>query len=249
VPARAQRADGTENPVLAVPRHRPTGEAGADEPADAGSGEGETVLPGWESEPAEQEHRQQRLGGHDQSGDEQLVEVERPQAGMGQKVPPAVEQLAGPGPGVAGSPWVFFGAADRGDAQRGEQVAERVGQHSGDRPEQAGRRTAQRWPDGDGTPRRRLEPRVGHEQVLRPDERLEVGAAGRGERDLGRRDHGRDDEQLHEGEPAEGVRDRDGQHGREPGQVHRDHHRPLGVELHPRTERQRDERADRRPHR
>jgi hypothetical protein len=55
-------------------------------------------LPGWEFELAEQEHGQQRLGGHDQSGDEQLVEVERTQAGVGQEVPPAVDQLAGPDP-------------------------------------------------------------------------------------------------------------------------------------------------------
>ena len=36
---------------------------------------------------------------------------------------------------------------------------------------------------------------------------------------------------------------------REPGQVHRDHHRPLAAELHPRAERHRDHRAHRRPRR
>ena len=168
---------------------------------------------------------------------------------MAQEVPPAVEQLAGPDPVLVGALRVFFAAANRRDAQRGEQVAERVGHDGGDRPEQADRRPAQRRPDRDGTPRRRLEPRVGHEQVIRPDEGLEVGAAGRVEGDFGGGDHGRDDQQLHETEPAEGVRDRDRQHDREPGQVHRDHHRPLAAKLHPRPERQRDQCAHCRPHR
>src|SRR5450756_37285 len=95
---RAQRADRPEDPVLAIAGHDTVGQPGADESADAGSGEGEAVLPGEESELAEQEHGQQRLGGHDQSGDEHVVEVERPQAGMGQDMPPAVEQLTGTDP-------------------------------------------------------------------------------------------------------------------------------------------------------
>ena len=150
---------------------------------------------------------------------------------------------------LVGSPRAFLPAANRGDAQRGEQVAERVGHHGDDRPEQADRRPAQRRPDRDGAPVRRLEPRVRHEQVIRPDEGLEVGAAGRVEGDLGRGDHGRDDQQLDETEPAEGVGDRDRHHDREPGQVHRDHHRPLAAKLHPRRERHRDQRAHGRPDR
>jgi len=158
-------------------------------------------------------------------------------------------QLAGGDPARTGSAGLFLLAADGGDAERGEQVAQRVGHHGDDRPEQADRRPAQRRPDGDGAPRRGLEPRVGHEQVIRPDQGLEVGAGGRVEGDLGGGGRRGDGQQLPEAEPAEGVRDRDRHHDREPGQVHGDHQWPLAAELDPRPERQRDQRAHGRTHR
>ena len=40
----------TQDPVLAEPGDEPAGQPGADEPADAGRGEGEAVLPGREPE-------------------------------------------------------------------------------------------------------------------------------------------------------------------------------------------------------
>lgn len=146
-PDGTQGADGPEDPVPAEAGHDTAGQPGADESTEAGGGEGEGVLPGWEPELAKQEHGQQRLGGHDQTGDEHLVEVERPQTGVAHDVSPAVEQWARPDRALDGRPRRFFLAADRGDAQRGEEVAERVGHHGGDRPEQADRRPAQptRW--------------------------------------------------------------------------------------------------------
>ena len=122
-----------------------------------------------------------------------------------------------------------------------EQVADRVGHHGRHRAEQPDRGAAQRRPERGGGPGRGLEPGVGDEQVLRPAQRLEVGAAGRVEGDVGRGDDDRDDQELGEAEPAERERGRDRQQRREPGQVHRDHHRPLAAELHPRAERHRDQ--------
>jgi hypothetical protein len=87
-PDGAQSADDPEDPVLAVAGHDTAGQPGADEPADAEGGEGEPVLPGREPELAQQEHSQQRLGGHDEPADEHVVEVERPQDGMGQDAIP-----------------------------------------------------------------------------------------------------------------------------------------------------------------
>src|SRR5215469_11651135 len=103
---------------------------------------------------------------------------------MGQDVPPAVEQLPGPYRVLAGSLRGFLAIANRGDAERREQVAERICYHRGGGAEQADCRSAEGRADRNGAPVRGLEPRVRHEQVSRPDNALEVGAAGRVEGDL-----------------------------------------------------------------
>ncbi len=143
--------------------------------------------------------------------------------------------------------WARLTTADRADARRREQVADRVGRHGRHRSEHPDGEPAERRADHDRGPVRRLEPPVGDEQVLRRHERLQERAAGRVEGDLGPGDDHRNDEELGEAQPAERERDRDGQDRREPGQVHRDHHRPLAAELHPRAERDRHDRARRQP--
>jgi hypothetical protein len=105
------RAHRTEHSLLTVAGHDPAGQPGPDESADAGGGEGEAVLPGRESELAQQEHGQQRLGRHDQPADQQVIEVERAQAPMGQDVPPAVEQLAATDPALIAALGTCFLAA------------------------------------------------------------------------------------------------------------------------------------------
>src|SRR5262249_44937531 len=52
-PDGAQRPDGTEDPMLAVTLHDWTRQPGADESTDTRSGEGEPVLPWWESKLAQ----------------------------------------------------------------------------------------------------------------------------------------------------------------------------------------------------
>lgn len=234
---------------MPVAGHDPAGQPRADEPADAGRGEGESVLPGRESELTQQQHRQQRLRRHDQAADEHVVEPQRAQDGIGQDVPPAVNEVTGPDPALPGSSRHVVVAADRGDAQRREQVADGVGRDRRDRPEQADGRPAQRRADRERTPVRGLEPRVRDQQIVRSHEGLEVRPAGRVERDLGRGDHRRDDEQLDEAQQAVGVGDRDRRENPEAGQVHRDHHRPLTTEFHPWPERNRDQHPHRRPDR
>ncbi len=127
-------------------------------------------------------------------------------------------------------------------------MADGVGHDGRHRPEGGDRGPAERRSEQGRGPRRGFEPAVRDEQVLRRDDLLQERAAGRREGDAGRADHDRDDQELGEGEPAE--RERHGHAGqrREPGQVHGDHHRPLGAGLHPRPERERQHRADRRPH-
>ena len=128
-------------------------------------------------------------------------------AGVGEDVPPAVEQVAGPQPRRAGP---RAGAARVPPIARmpggGEQVAGRVGDDGRHRAEQPDRGAAERRSERGGGPGRGLEPRVRDEQVLRRHERFEVRAAGRLEGDVGRGDDDRDDQQLGEAEPAERVR-------------------------------------------
>ena len=168
---------------------------------------------------------------------------------MGQDVPPPVGQVADSKARCNGSRGKWLRSADRADPGGREQVADRIGQHRGHRAEQPDRGPAERRSDHRGGPGRGLKSPVRDEQVLRPHERLQVRAARRVEGDLSCRDDDRDDQELSEGEPAECERGWDGQHGREPGQVHRHHHRPLAVELHPRPERHRDHRPHRQPRR
>jgi len=105
--------------------------------------------------------------------------------------------------------------------------------------------TAERRPDHHGGPVGRLEAAVGDQQVLRLNQRLEVRAARRVERDLGRGHHDRDNQELCEGQPAKRVRGGDRHQRREPGEVHRHHDRPLAPKLYPRAERHGDHGTDR----
>jgi hypothetical protein len=118
--------------------------------------------------------------------------------------------------------------------------ADRVGGEARRRPDEADRRAAKRRPDHERAPGGRLEAAIGHDQVRRCDERFEVSAACGLERDLCARHHDGHEQQLSEREPAEQVRDGNRRLRREADQVHRDHHRTLATELHPRTERERE---------
>ncbi len=116
-PDGAQRADDPKDPLPAVAGHdtaRPA--ATRSSPPTQGAAKARPYCQGANPELAEQEHGQQRLGGHDQPADEQLVEIERAQSRMGEDVPPAVEQLAGPEPARSNAAGVLL-AADRRDAR------------------------------------------------------------------------------------------------------------------------------------
>ena len=190
----------------------PAGEPCAEQAADAGRGEREAVLPRCEPETAEHEDSEQRLGRHDQAVDGEGVEEQRAQPGVGQDVAPAVEQVAGAQPRRVGPLRQRLVPADGQDPDGRQQVAERIADHGRHRAEQPDRGPAERRAERGRAPGRGLEPRVRHEQVLGPDQRLQVGAAGRAEGDLGRGHDDRDDEELGEAEPAERERDRDAQH-------------------------------------
>ena len=116
-PARAQRPGHEQDPVPPEPRDERRRQPRADQPADAGRGEGEAVLPGREPELAEHEHGEQRRGGHDQAVDQDGVEEQRAQRGVGEDVPPAVEQVAGPQPRAPARAGRGSLPADRADAR------------------------------------------------------------------------------------------------------------------------------------
>ena len=142
-----------------------------------------------------------------------------------------------------------FPPADRVNPRRREQEADRIGDHGRDRAEEPDRDPAQWRPDHGGCPGRGLQAPVRDEQVLRPHQRLDGGAAGRLEGDIGGPGDDRHDQELDEAEPAERERGGDAHHRGAPGQVHRHHHRPLAAELHPRAQRHRRHRPHRHPRR
>ncbi len=231
--------------MLTEARHERTGQPRADQPADARHREGETVLPGGEAQFAQHEHGEQRSGRHDQPVDQDGVEEQRAQHRRVEHVPPAVQQVTGPQPVRPRAPRARFPAADRTDAQRRQEVAHGVDRDRHHRAEQPDRGPAHRRPEHGRGPGRRLEPAVRGEQAGRGHQRLETGTGGGPERDVGRGDHDRHDQQLGEAEPPEGVRERHAQQHRAPEKVRRDHHRPLAPELHPRPQRHRHHRAHR----
>ena len=130
-----------------------------------------------------------------------------------------------------------------------EQEADRVGQHGGHRAEQPERGPAERRSERGRGPGGGLEPPVGQEQVLARHERLQVGPAGRLERDVGGAGNDRHHQELGQAEPAERERGGNGHQRGEPDQVHGHHHRPLAAELDPRAERHRDHRPHGQPRR
>jgi hypothetical protein len=75
---RSQPARDDHDPVPAVAGHEACGEPGAHEAAQCRDAEGKTVLPGRELVLAQQEHGQERDGGHDQATDQDRVEEQAP---------------------------------------------------------------------------------------------------------------------------------------------------------------------------
>ena len=243
-----QRPGHEDHSTVPEPRGDRTREPCADQSPDAGDGEGETVLPCREPEPPEHEDGEQRLCRHDQAIDQHRVEEQRPERGAAEDVAPALEQLPRPAARPAGRRRALglrLGTADRANPARGQQEAHRVRHDRRHRPEHADQQAAERRPEHDGRPVRRLETRVRREQILRLYQGLDERAARRIERDVRRAVDDSYNQQLREAQPPEPVSQRHGDQYGEARQIRRDHDRPLAAELDPRPERDRQQRAHR----
>ena len=158
----------------------------AEQTADARHAEGEAVLPGGEAELAEHQDREQRRGGHDQPVDQYVLKKSGAQRRVGEDVAPAVEQVARPQPRRRCVPARGSDPPIARMPERRQQVADGVGRHGRDRAETADRDAAERRAERGGGPGRGLEAAVGDEQVRGRARGLQVGAARRVERDVGR---------------------------------------------------------------
>ncbi len=134
----------------------------------------------------------------------------------------------------------WLGGPKRPDADRREQVADRVHRECGRRT-QPGDEEATQWRAGaGGRPEGGLKSRVGAQALLVPHQPLEMGAARRGEHDVAGRLYDSHRAQVHVREQTQRSRDRDSGDRREAKKVRPYHHRALAAVLHERAQRQRD---------